>query len=429
MKNVKFQFMTVTAMVIISLALSACPFLDEDIVGDTLTYSVPLDRKAWMGILDFIAKEGRYVNLDLKGCTFVEGNQLGGLIRVTVDDGSFPTGTAPSYFAFDPDPFVMWGKDKILTIILPDDAQMINQAVEKPNLENESKDKESSAFRHFTNLTSVSGANVTLIGNYAFTDLASLKTVSFPRVGHTVLNTELQDPDNKMSNGFRVDIGARAFSGCTGLTEVTFNSAAVIGAYAFSGCTGLTRINFPVVWMIQRNAFEGCTGLTEVRFEKATKIGEEAFKNCTRLKNIYFNADPQRFTDGDPFAKAPGGLFVTYDSVIFKNSVFSGCTALERLDIRRAWNVFFYDGVLENIGTSLDIYLFDDDGTKGFGHPQQKLSEPRLLLGKGEEITLKEINLFVPLGSVNISENTERNIASYISSVYGAVVLTISKIN
>ena len=58
------------------------------------------------------------------------------------------------------------------------------------------------------------------------------------------------------------EIGNFAFSGCTGLTDITIpNSVTEIGVGAFRGCTGLTNITIPnSVTEIGGGAFDGCTG-------------------------------------------------------------------------------------------------------------------------------------------------------------------------
>jgi hypothetical protein len=55
-------------------------------------------------------------------------------------------------------------------------------------------------------------------------------------------------------------IGGSAFSGCTGLTEVTIpNSVTSIGERTFYGCKGLTEVTIPnSVTEIGKYAFEGC---------------------------------------------------------------------------------------------------------------------------------------------------------------------------
>lgn len=78
-------------------------------------------------------------------------------------------------------------------------------------------------------------------------------------------------------------IGSGAFSGCTGLTEVTIpNSVTSIGQQAFDGCTGLAEITIGnSVTSIDFYAFNGCTGLTEITIPNSvTSIGSGAFAYC-----------------------------------------------------------------------------------------------------------------------------------------------------
>ncbi len=80
-----------------------------------------------------------------------------------------------------------------------------------------------------------------------------------------------------------------AFSGCTGLTNVTIpNSVTSIGGYAFEGCRGLIGIDIPnSVTSIRDTAFRGCTSLTSVNIPNSvTSIGEWAFEGCTSLTSV-----------------------------------------------------------------------------------------------------------------------------------------------
>jgi hypothetical protein len=430
------KYALIAAVIIFALALSACPPIDEEGDDDsnivTLSFSEPLDSNAWTKIVIAVGNQEGNVNLDLKGCTYVETNESGGgLIKVIVDDGSYtipsppPPGwidPRPKYIAFNPVPDFEWGQEKIISIILPDDAQMVNQAIMDEEIgtvpENDARKK--TAFLYFKNLYSVSGKNVVLIGNYAFAGCTSLREVDFPRVGHKVTDDELEEIDidndeNKMSDGYRADIGHYAFMNCTALTEAVFNAAAVIGKDSFKGCTGLTKISFPRVWHIGKNAFEDCKNLAEIRFESVTKIGDSAFKNCSMIKAAYFDASPDPGTNPTT---------IKYDSVIFGSSAFSGCKALEKLDIRNAWNVFFNEGVLENTGSEIEIYLYDDDSDTPdqtcWGHPQTKK-----LLGESNTITIEKVTLIVPKDSTHV----EDAIADYISNNYSGATVAVKERN
>ena len=80
-------------------------------------------------------------------------------------------------------------------------------------------------------------------------------------------------------------IGDNAFSGCSGLTEVTIsNSVTSIGGSAFWHCSSLTSIEIPnSVTTIGSSAFSGCSGLTEVTIPNSvTSIGQNAFSGESR---------------------------------------------------------------------------------------------------------------------------------------------------
>jgi len=408
MKKRKYSISLKIALItlaIFSIFLFACPPLDEEPFNNTLTYSGQLDLNRWIKILSDIEKQGIPIKLDLSACTVNTGNAAGGLVSLALTDGSYErpgeSGTPRNYIVFDPVSSVPIGKKYIQEIILPDVATMIINAVPSfsypvaKSIENEGIEK--SAFRHFTNLKSVTGRRITLIGHFAFYGLTNLEKVNMPAVGHIVRSDELSDYPNNlmMSRGHRTDIGHYAFYGCTSLKEANFPTAAVIGIRSFMGCTSLNKLSFPRIWMISSGAFEGCTSLKDIIFPSATKIGDDSFKNCTSLKTATFTANPTRNTSTHPLqpwldlnvanpvwppisstvanggAPIPvDGIPCTYDSVIFFPYAFSGCKALEKLDVGNAWHVYFANGVLENIGKTLDLYLFNDNFTKSFGHPQ-----------------------------------------------------------
>lgn len=419
---------------LLAIIICACPPLLEDdpdtlLAGELISFEEPfeLDVYKWFEILDSIAKNRKYVSLDLSNAILPKDiNPAGGLIKFTVSDVS----ASETYTAFDPFPAASSGKSYILSIILPEEAQMIIQAVEDDAIPEEDNDdemenaKKYSAFRSFTGLRSVTAKNVTLIGNFAFADCTTLRTVDFPRVGHAVTDAELLDSDNTMANGYRIDIGRHAFAGCTGLKEVKFNWAAVIGENAFAGCTELSKIDFPNVWNIEKKAFKGCKKLVNVFFEQASKIGEEAFKDCTELVKAEFNVKP---TPGStPIFPSPDeDIDPIYESVIFYPSAFSGCKKLEVLNAKRAWNVYFAKNVFASTGTTLDIYLLDEPTTTGYsyGHPQNAM-----LLGDTATVTtLKTVNIYVPSDGELIYENkAPDNIEVWLKTKYPTPITQVT---
>ena len=176
-------------------------------------------------------------------------------------------------------------------------------------------------------------------------------------------------------------IASDAFSGCTGLTSVTFNAencaspssesdrwfkdcpltslvigddvksipeyiaynqtklknvtipkfVTSIGDHAFDGCTGLTSISFLSrtpgyefysLTRIGRSAFSGCTGLTSVTIPNSvTSIGYAAFKGCIGLNSIT----------------------IPYSVTSIGGSAFSGCTGLTSVTIGESVTYIAYD--------------------------------------------------------------------------------------
>lgn len=116
-----------------------------------------------------------------------------------------------------------------------------------------------------------------------------------------------------------------AFSGCRGLTSVSFSSGLTsIGMNAFANCSSLTSVSLPSeltrissgtflrcyslksvqlpsdVKIIGDGAFQECTGLTSLELPSGlTKIEEGAFSGCSNIVSIYaYMPDPPLF-DGE----------------------------------------------------------------------------------------------------------------------------------
>lgn len=115
----------------------------------------------------------------------------------------------------------------------------------------------------------IDGHAVTGIGDKAFENIISMKTVSFP----SNLKT----------------IGSYAFVGCTSLTSVTLpDSLTGLYTYAFSGCTSLKsavlnrgRVN------IVEGLFQGCISLSSVTVPGTVQnIKPYAFSGCISLKSL-----------------------------------------------------------------------------------------------------------------------------------------------
>ena len=130
-------------------------------------------------------------------------------------------------------------------------------------------------------------------------------------------------------------LGKYAFSGCTGLTSITFpDSLAYIGQYAFSGCTGLTSITIPdSATSIDINAFEGCTGLTSVTIPATvTEIRDSVFQGCTGLESITI---PNSVTSigAMAFSGCTGlkSIIISSSEISLESYIFENCTNLKNV--------------------------------------------------------------------------------------------------
>lgn len=138
-------------------------------------------------------------------------------------------------------------------------------------------------------------SKLTMIGNNAFRECNSLKSINIPDGVGSIENetfkgcsslTSVNIPDN-------VDaIGDDAFSGCSSLIlDKLPENLAYIGYYAFSGCSTLTtNLIIPnQVYAIGQYAFSGCTSITKITIlstETNLRIYDRAFHNCDSLTEV-----------------------------------------------------------------------------------------------------------------------------------------------
>jgi hypothetical protein len=211
----------------------------------------------WADILGAINSASKYVALNLSACT-VGGTEF------NPDGGDMDAGRVAA-------------KGKIVSLVLPMAATSIVASAYPPN----------AAFKNFTALTSVSGANIVTVGDYAFygcTTLSSVDLLSASTIGNYAFQgcTSLLLGTNFSPAG---TIGDYAFEGCTSLYSVNIPSAASIGESAFAGCIGLFLVELPAS-SIGNYVFNGCTSLTSVTLSSATDIGNYVFRDCTNLFSV-----------------------------------------------------------------------------------------------------------------------------------------------
>jgi len=263
-------------------------------------------NSGWQKLLAAIKEADKFVELDLSACTVVT-----------------PFGNASN---------VPIGEDKIVSLILPD--TFILTPDNGAFIDNGSSS--TSAFRHYTNLKSVTGREIGTIGQYAFYDNVSLTTADFPNaqwIGHYAFRdctnlTSVNIPETR-------DISPYAFAYCSNLTDINFPNAINIYEYAFIG-SGIESAKFPKVKTIPSLAFANCKNLKSARFPEVTdiadvaSIGQYAFYNCTELTDVYF---PIAQTIGN-YAFSESGLVSAEFPVVtvIGQYAFYNCTELIEAD-------------------------------------------------------------------------------------------------
>lgn len=220
------------------------------------------------------------------------------------------------------------------------------------------------AFYGDTKLTAVTiPQNVTSIGQYAFSNCVNLSNFTFKgnvsSIGTNALNTgreiDVTFTDDVTYIGSSMfsgntklrsinlpstlkTINDSAFSGCTGLTNVTIppNSVITIGSNAFNGCTSLVNITIPdSVVNINSYAFANCTNLPSVTIpDSVTSISEGAFQSCTELTEVNI---------GDGVTYIAPYAFRYCSKLVYLNlgrninhidyEAFRACTSLTKLEI------------------------------------------------------------------------------------------------
>ena len=261
----------------------------------------------WQKLLAAIDTAGKYVALDLCDCTM--------------------NGTV-----FNPDSSVSTGKDYIVSLVLPDAAESIPDG-----------DWGNGAFNSFNSLNSVSGANVTAIGNFAFQNWnsSSLTSVNFPAA---------------------TSIGEWAFSNCSRLQSVNFPAAISIGSGAFSS-SGLTSITIPAgVTSIEWGVFAGCTSLTGIIIPASvTSIeGWGAFEGCTSLASVTFASGSRLETiGGGAFQDCTSLTSITIPASVtsIESWAFADCTGLASVIFANGSQLQTFDGAFRNCTSLTNINI------------------------------------------------------------------------
>ena len=173
----------------------------------------------------------------------------------------------------------------------------------------------------------------------------------------------------EFKGGWVTAIGAHAFTGMEGITEVRFpDGLRSIGAEAFAGCTGLTRVVLPDgVYEVGEGAFAGCTALNEVVLGvHCLQVHSRAFEGCSALERIEIRGETGRLSIGDrAFAGCSGlaRLDIAGRLLTMGDKAFSGCKGLKEIIVRKSGyfmmgrRVFAGCDALERVAWEREVYF------------------------------------------------------------------------
>lgn len=162
-----------------------------------------------------------------------------------------------------------------------------------------------------TNLTSVSFANVTDVGESAFESSTKLSNAYLPIVS---------------------SIGVGAFRNCSALIEIYAPSVTEIGDQAFHRCSSLMAVSFPVATTIGGYVFTSSSKITNIDLPLVTKCGAEAFTFLTSLTSI--NLPSVKHIDRCMFNGCTSITAInlsTLTDTVLMNRMFMGCSSLSNI--------------------------------------------------------------------------------------------------
>ena len=224
-----------------------------------------------------------------------------------------------------------------------------------------------STFEYCTSLESITiPDSVTSIGNYAFYNCTSLTSITvdednafYSSHDGVLFNKNKSElityPAGKAERNYNIpnsvtSIGNSAFYNCTSLKTVTIgDSVTSIGYEVFENCTSLESITIPdSVTSIGYEAFENCTSLESITIPDSVKsIGNYAFEGCTSLTSITVDEDNAFYSSHDgvlfnknkselityPAGKAERNYNIPNSVTSIGNSAFYNCTSLKTVTI------------------------------------------------------------------------------------------------
>lgn len=249
----------------------------------------------------------------------------------------------------------------------------------------------SMAFYGCTALSYADISSMESIGTSMFSGCTALKTVVLPELtvipGSLFYNCAALTAVN-LDYSKITEFGSSCFEG-TSIPQGKLNltAAAKIGSKAFSGCTGITEVTFgPDLTEVQTSAFQNCTALTAAYFTgdyRSSYYNTGAFSGCENI-TLYHYAVYNKWESWTATPRAVWGGSVIIDSGTFYSDGFSwtvtgsgiftvtgtGAVPDQTTSWTRSWSKYS-EGItkiiVESGITELGNYAFATETSKGLG--------------------------------------------------------------
>ena len=252
------------------------------------------------------------------------------------------------------------------------------------------------AFYNCSSLRSITiSDSVKTIGQYAFYNCSSLRSITISDSVKTIGNYAFYNCSslqNVIIGNSVTSIGAYAFNFCYSLQNAVIgNSVTLIGNYAFSSCTSLQNITIPDgVTSIGGSVFYNCYSLQSITIpDSVTTIGNSAFSSCPSLQSVTIPDGVNSIGDR-AFQKCSSLQSITIPDGVTSigEEAFESCSSLQSITIPNSVTTigsqaFYYCYFLQNIiipdsVKSIDSYAFYNC------HSIQSITIPKSVKSIGE---------------------------------------------
>ncbi len=146
---------------------------------------------------------------------------------------------------------------------------------------------EDSAFSNCNHLIKGINGNISKIGNKAFYQCSSLKSINLSNSDLKEIGDEAFYQCKKLENINLESVetfGSSSFEECKSLDNINLKNAVNIKARAFKDCAGMQNIGeFQREVRVENHAFYGDINLQRVKLEKIIELGEYSFFNCATM--------------------------------------------------------------------------------------------------------------------------------------------------